>query len=428
MDEKLWSLVDSPKEGSHADQKLEAVQERVKDVEALKKYPVVKDEVAPEVAPRSIHVDYSKAYQTMANALHCATDWTRTHCRDEQSCNLTRAKEACELFPGWAWPSKGPPDATTTYTQLPNALRHRKLVLVGDSLMYYSWKQFTSDLRTNTNRTAFGLKKYGNGVMLCGTVSAQNFSVCHVEAGKSNGLTRFSRDKWGAIDKTSCMKAAKSDLENANLGDALACLSVKGLIVSQDIVLVNAGVHHSMHPETTLRLNVLEVVSWYKGFKPQTSRPCVIWKQTLPQHFQSADGGYLGAANIHNVPEAEFDALMSRPGGCCTAIVPNNSATSNSCQRFNTISDPLVKEAKIPQVNIYKALAAVPFLHNGCKVIGKERLLDCTHWKAGAPEAFINQLLLLAVDRMCPRSSSSSSSSRWGGTEGAVSMLLDGVR
>jgi hypothetical protein len=202
-------------------------------------------------------------------------------------------------------------------------------------------------------------------------------------------------------------------------------------------VLVNAGVHHSKDPEMSLRLNVVEAVRWYKGFESQASRPCVIWKQTLPQHFHSADGGYV-AANIHDVSKVKFDALMSRPGGCCAAI-PKNSTTPSCCQRFNALADPLVKEAEIPHVDIYKALATVPFLHNGCVLgrHGKERMLDCTHWKKGAPEAFINQLLLLAVDNICPRSSidsgnssssSNSSSGEWAEKEGVVVLLVDGAR
>ena len=51
---------------------------------------------------------------------------------------------------------------------------------------------------------------------------------------------------------------------------------------TRDIIIVNEGLHHN-DPETTLPSNIDEFTAWYA--RDATSRACVLWRQTTPQHL-----------------------------------------------------------------------------------------------------------------------------------------------
>jgi len=94
-------------------------------------------------------------------------------------------------------------------------------------------------------------------------------------------MLRISRGLDGALNKTDCHARGGKEMFDVNLGDALECMSIRGLITESDIVIANAGIHHPK--STSLEQNVKDFIEWRDGLGKNSSigpSPyCVVCRQ-----------------------------------------------------------------------------------------------------------------------------------------------------
>ena len=148
----------------------------------------------------------------------------------------------------------------------------------------------------------------------------------------------------------------------------MECVSEMGLIGSNDVVVANAGVHHN--DVRTLKANVIHFLSWWQQ---TAARPCVLWRQTLPQHFDTANGTYSPVASLTSkerlwlVKDWKFEAFreIHHSPNCCKPV-------HQPSQKFGATADPLIAQAGIPIIDLYQVGAPLWWAHTGC-VRGKQR-------------------------------------------------------
>jgi hypothetical protein len=134
-----------------------------------------------------------------------------------------------------------------------------------------------------------------------------------------------------------------------------------------------SGVHHN-NPGETLAPNLDSFFGWLKGEGP---KPIVLWRETLPQHFDTPDGTFQKGNQkrcVHN-----RDVL-------CKPIKVSGE------QKFNSFSNPRVAAFGIPIVEVFDMVKPYWYLHRGC--IDAQEFVDCTHFPPGSP---INRFLVLQV-------------------------------
>jgi hypothetical protein len=301
----------------------------------------------------------------------------------------------------------------------------RTLFLVGDSLAKQQYESLSSALaETHQNTTDMKLM---DGLALCTQVYA--FRLCFVECARSGGMQRVAVPTAAQVanrtDAASsegifnwrCRQLKGQGFWYLNLGDTLSCMQSLGLIESpSDILVINAGVHHN-HPNVTLKTNVEAMLQWHQRLDKKT-RPCVLWRETTPQHFDSVDGTY-ALANIHGTSDSES----------CHAL-----RTVEGKQKFNAFSNKILEGSSIPIIRVWDTFAPMHEMHLGLRTVMKacnpnsvggvdgplsacvsmwpgrvleagkvllnDTLLDCTHWNP-VTVALSVQMLLVRVEEEC---------------------------
>ena len=148
------------------------------------------------------------------------------------------------------------------------------------------------------------------------------------------------------------------------VGDALECVTTLSLVKPRDLVLINAGVHHALRPRWTIPENVRALAEWLRAGKPNT-RPCVVWRESLPQHFVTLDGTFF---TFHRCAQGS----TSSPG-----CGPISAAGLASGQRYNLAALAALNSTHIPVAKVFAPTAPFWWEHPGCLV--DRTHLDCTH-------------------------------------------------
>ena len=184
------------------------------------------------------------------------------------------------------------------------------------------------------------------------------------------------------LERACCAKTSAVDFKFLRLGDALRCLSLyrhfDGRRHVSDTVVVNAGVHHGRGVRLgghSLATEVHAIIAWHKS--QGSASPCVLWRETLPQHFQTLDGAFPECSSCCGRSLREDCWLPNRSDAAyaqCCAPLTSHAGT----QPFNNVSTPIVQSAGIPIVRIYTRLAPMWQSHIGCPS-AHPGYPDCTH-------------------------------------------------
>ena len=264
-------------------------------------------------------------------------------------------------------------------------LAGRKVIWVGDSLMR---QIFGRTLRLSKREGAQVSESSSFAPLECHNVNSNRGSheLCYFGTARLSGVLRIPRGLDGALDQADCHARGATELSDVNLGDALECMSIRGLITESDIVIVNTGVHH---PNSgSLVQNVKDFIAWREGMGKNTH--CVVWRQTLPQHFDSPSGDWDGDL-LHGAPAIIANA-RNHSTSCCKPLNDQFQLT----QKHNPISDQLVDEAKIPNIKLWTSAAGLWKFHKDCE----ESTTDCTHWNSPALEV-LTRLFLHRLEKEC---------------------------
>lgn len=351
----------------------------------------------------------------------CVAAWTRHHC-SSQRCTIADARRQCRsTFPSWATPS-----TRAALLAMPRLLANRSLLLVGDSTMKQVWQAFVtgtgmrrlcpqSDFvlcgsSESEELTRSPLRIVKRDLLTCAEWPALAFSLCTVEAGRRGGERRVPRDASGSVDARACSNFTSTSIREfweVHLGDALECFTSMQLVHPQDIVVVNVGVHH---PNSgTLRDNVNGFLKWagkVQSASANHGQPCILWRQTFPQHFSTPTGVYATA-------QAKS---TSRAGGCCKPIEYHGDGGGNlrlgrphskinleyqSQQKHNDVTNLIIKDTSIPSLHMYPVLEPLYWAHPGCDH-PRENYADCTHWdRASGVNELLSELMLVEIVLHC---------------------------
>ena len=186
-----------------------------------------------------------------------------------------------------------------------------------------------------------------------------------------------------------------------NVGDTIECLYTLGQVDASTELLVNTGVHHNQDAPM-IAANVHSLLDWHRSV-PVSQRPCVVWRETLPQHFRSPTGEIplnptngsafitLCAHKVAVTPTGSGTDSGAGPfsgfsGGGCSPLSMGDAAGK---QQFNAAAEALLPEPSRDQrwgiARVYHE--AKPYWYekvgcsgNGSGYLGPQKL-DCTHIK-----------------------------------------------
>jgi hypothetical protein len=134
-----------------------------------------------------------------------------------------------------------------------------------------------------------------------------------------------------------------------------------------------------------LASHVNGLVNWVQEQKQKQTAPCVLWRQTLPQHFHTQTGIY---GESHSVLD------QARGKGCCTPL----EEAQQGEQKFNDFSDKLMTEAAIRIVPVYRSIAPLYMQHTACSRRGPKN--DCSNYNREV-YSLVNLLTLSTIEDEC---------------------------
>lgn len=307
----------------------------------------------------------------------CTTEITSQHCQAPcthfQHCTQQCDSSALSNIP-----------SSCDYTQSWRE-DHRRVIFVGDSVTLQFFQAFRRLMRENGET----LSELESPSPLRCILSSADRTVCFVQTSRASGKERIGREATGNINLTDCQTRTNEDFWNVNLGDSLECLSEGGLLEQQDIIVVNTGLHHPNR--TTLEANTQDFISWTKEKRPFDKDLCVVWRQTLPQHFPTDTGDWKEAL-MHNSKEAVAEAKNANTS-CCAPRSPGGSL-----QQYNQVTDPMLRDAQVPNIQLFRAMEGLWKYHNDCD----EKGADCTHWTRPAADLATKLLLDRLYKSACP--------------------------
>lgn len=238
----------------------------------------------------------------------------------------------------------------------------------------------------------------------CGLVCNRTYPlpVCHWES-------RLGKSGHFHVTREACADAISRRNPYLEIGDAAACLTLVGLTRHDDVLVVNSGLHHNADPNRTLTSSVTRLATWHRNAVKQQQAPCMLWMETLPQHFDSWDGRYIAPSS------SEAPTNVTDKEGLYSQWPSNGNEVDPRCQcrpldvardqnghhqRFNDISSPLISQAGISMIHVYSLLVQRWDLHLGCRMIGNRTRKDCTHYRPEAYESLAAKVLS-TVDKTC---------------------------
>ena len=184
-----------------------------------------------------------------------------------------------------------------------------------------------------------------------------------------------------------------------NVGDTIECLHTLGKVDASTELLVNTGVHHN-HDAPTIAANVHALLDWHRSV-PVSQRPCVVWRETLPQHFRSptgeiplnpANGSALITMCAHKVAVAPTGSDSGTGAGPFSGVGCSPlSMDAAGKQQFNAAAEALLPEPSRDQrwgiARVYHEATPYWYEKVGCSGNGSAyswpgttgTKLDCTH-------------------------------------------------
>ena len=185
------------------------------------------------------------------------------------------------------------------------------------------------------------------------------------------GSRRLNRTGDGGLEPHACRQ--QPHFEEFFLADAMECLTEWTPSSKEPAIFVtNVGLHHN--EERSLRSQADGLVRWWSRTTTSTSalrdRPCLLWLQTLPQHFPTPDGTYqrkwLFDEQCGTVAQTSHPDQVRRGDGLgCKRI----QTLGGSRQRFNDVTDSIVKAAGIPTIHSWAVAAPDWDEHPGCTCV-----------------------------------------------------------
>ena len=299
--------------------------------------------------------------------------------------------------------------ALAVYAQLPAAMGSRTLLFLGDSLSMESMLQMADVIGGMSG----GLQSHPHKDHAC-IAWPNGFRLCHL--GVSRDLAIVPRQPR-LTSAAPCYGREWATITSMLLDDVLRwCLQPLGY-GPRDVVVVSVGVHHNT-PSQTLLPEVEGLGKWLAHTKPD-SRPCLLWREALPQNFQTEDGTFGGFLAPHTCELATASASASASVSASAAHhvanwcapLPTGFVERGSRQKYNDLTTPVL-EGLLPIIRMFRA--ATPFweLHAEClqefdKHSSKQRMTnyfgasgkaaDCTHYPAPSPVHYMAHLLLFTV-------------------------------
>ena len=290
-------------------------------------------------------------------------------------------------------------DATPALSLLPLALANRTLLLTGDSVTRDTFHVLVRLIATPHEPRTRHINPVGNLVSCHVWKSA--FRLCLTEAGGDGGEP-LKRQADGSLNRSECLRPhAGIGWWSINPSDVFACLAEMQVIGDDSVVISNFGLHHNNLG--SLQRNVKSFLAWRHA---SPTRPCIVWRETTPQHFASSDGTFQHG----NGPWRTSDPLGRAP--CCARL--NHTELAGQHQRFNEMSTPMLLRAGVHVARVWAALAAHWDLHGpmnatGCVLRrinedmrrGAGTTVDCVHWHDKA-SAWLGLASVAAALQACP--------------------------
>ena len=296
-------------------------------------------------------------------------------------------------------------DARSALSLLPQALANRTLLLTGDSVTRHVFHELLKLIAVPHEPRTTVVNPIGNLVSCHEWKSA--FRLCLTEAGGDGGKP-LKRLADGSLNRSECLRP-QADIGwwGINPSDVFACLAEMQVINDDSIVISNFGLHHN--DLRSLRRNVESFLAWRHA---SPTRPCIVWRETTPQHFASSDGTFKSGDG----PWRTSDPLAP----CCARL--NYTEVAGQHQRFNEVSTPMMLRAGVPVAQVWAALAPHWDLHppmnaTGCflrrinedmrRVLSRPKPLppgdnlDCVHWHHKA-SAWLGVTTITAALQACP--------------------------
>ena len=288
-------------------------------------------------------------------------------------------------------------DATPALSLLPQALANRTLLLTGDSVTRHAFHVLV--------RLIAAPHKLRNpvGNLVSCHVWKSAFRLCLTEAGGDGGEP-LKRQADGSLNRSECLRPhAGIGWWGINPSDVFACLAEMQVIGDDSIVISNFGLHHN--DLGSLQRNVKSFLAWRHA---SPTRPCIVWRETTPQHFASSDGTFQHGDG----PWRSSDPLGRAP--CCARL--NHTEVAGQHQRFNEVSTPMLLRAGVHVARVWTALAPHWDLHGpmnatGCVLrrinedmrrgAGASDYVDCVHWHDKV-SAWLGLASVAAALQACP--------------------------
>ena len=216
-----------------------------------------------------------------------------------------------------------PEAATPTLSLLPLALANRTLLLTGDSVTRDTFHVLMRLIATSHEPRTRKVNPVGNLVSCHVWKSA--FRLCLTEAGGDGGEP-LKRQADGSLNRSECLRPhAGIGWWGINPSDVFACLTEMQVIGDNSVVISNFGLHHN--DLRSLQRNMESFLAWRHA---SPTRPCIVWRETTPQHFASSDGTFQHGDGPCGAPATRSGA---RPValGSTTRNWPVSTSASTRC-------------------------------------------------------------------------------------------------
>ena len=196
--------------------------------------------------------------------------------------------------------------------------------------------------------------------------------------------------------------------DNVNIGDAIECMFKLDKLQPTDRIMLNTGVHHhSSRMNETIAQNV-RAVPWWRSNHGQ----CLVWRETLPQHFPNSSTGAFEGAFMPCDPAAPKSKDPCAP-------IPH--AALHLDQGYNVPAEAALHDAARAQglkgpVQIARTYHPLLDRHGDhgasdsdtpCVHRNGQYRLDCTHYQRGSSALVMATCLTLKELAACPSPASS---------------------
>ena len=305
---------------------------------------------------------------------------------------------------------------------LPKVLAGRQLAFIGDSVSQYLFDDLSDRLTAtlHTKPTVVPFVGFINATyhQHCHQWKSPPpiFQLCFASAARKDpastrpaGSLRVQRTSNGDLLPGACDKVVDS-FEEYSIGDSMECLLARGSLAKESVAIVNFGLHHN--EESSLRDQANGFVQWLSSARRAAaasngpSLPCLLWMQSLPQHFPTPDGTYRRnwlfdeKCNTNSANSSALTLATIGDGSGCAPLP--RGLPSGSQQRFNDMTDGIIADVGLPAIGAWRLAAEHWDEHSGCicyptawinrsatavskthcgQMWFKRHVLDCTHFQ-----------------------------------------------